>query len=164
MIFTKRSDYGLRAVLELAAHYHRGPLPARQIAQQGGLPEPFVKKLLQQLTAARLVRALRGRRGGYALARSPQEISLYEILKAFEDLAPVSCLRRAPEAKPTDSEPETPCTADVQEEACPARAAWAWIDRRVRATLQSITLADLLREVQAQGFALGGEQDSHDRM
>jgi Rrf2 family protein len=141
-------------VLELAAHYHRGPLPARQIAQQGGLPEPFVKKLLQQLTAARLVRALRGRRGGYALARSPQDISLHEILKAFEDLAPVSCLRRPPESSAREPDASL-CAADVQEEACPARVAWAWIDRHVRATLQSITLADLLREVRAQGFSLG---------
>jgi len=163
MIFTKRSDYGLRAVLELAACYHEGPLSARKISQQGGLPEPFVRKLLQQLAAARLVRALRGRRGGYALARAPMEISLYEILMAFEDLVPVSCLRRAPESMPL--KPETiPCTAYVQEEACPARVAWAWIDRRVRAMLQSITLADLLREVQAQGFTLGGEHNSHDRM
>ena len=158
MIFTKRSDYGLRAVLELAASYHRGPLSAREIARRGGLPEPFVKKLLQRLAAARIVQALRGRRGGYALTRAPEHISLLEVLEAFEDLAPVSCLQLQLQHLPTDAVPtegDAPCAAEVEEEACPVRAAWAMVDRRMRETLQTITLVDLLHEVRARGFSLG---------
>jgi len=156
MIFTKRSDYGLRAVLELAASYHKGPLSAHEIARRGGLPEPFVKKLLQRLAAARIVAALRGRRGGYALTRPPEHVSLLEVLEAFEDLAPVSCLQLP--HPPTDAGPaggEAPCAAEVEEEACPVRAAWAMVDRRVRETLGTITLVDLLHEVRARGFSLG---------
>lgn len=161
MIFTKRSDYGLRAVLELAASYERGPLSAREIAHRGGLPDPFVRKLLQRLADARIVEAARGRRGGYVLMKDPEQISLLEVLEAFEDLAPVSCLRHPPahETEKHQDEAEekakSPCAAEVEEERCPARAAWTLIDRRLRQTLKTITLAELLRDVQAQGFRLG---------
>ena len=160
MIFTKKSDYGLRAVLELAASYGRGPLSAREIAQRGGLPDPFVRKLLQRLAEARIVEAARGRRGGYALTKDPEDISLLEVLEAFEDLAPVRCLQHPPAhatGKPSEAEveAENPCAAEVEEERCPARAAWTLIDRRLRQALRTITLAELLRDVQAQGFRLG---------
>jgi Rrf2 family protein len=164
VIFTKRSDYGLRAVLELAGHYSRGPLSAREIAERGGLPEPFVKKLLQRLASAEIVQALRGRYGGYVLTCSPEEISLLEILQVFEDLAPVSCLQHPvlersvgtpiPEAEVAEP---APCSAEVIERACPVRVAWEMVDCRVRETLRSLTLADLLREVQSHGFLTGEE-------
>lgn len=158
MIFTKRSDYGLRAVLELAGHYSCGPLSAREIAERGGLPEPFVKKLLQRLASAEIVQALRGRCGGYALTCSPEEISLLEILQAFEDLAPVSCLQQEPAwAAQKEATEEVPCAAEILEERCPVRVAWAVVDRRVRGALRSLTLADLLREVQSHGFLMGEE-------
>lgn len=160
MIFTKRSDYGLRAVLELAASYGQGPLSAREIARRGGLPEPFVRKLLQRLAEARVVEAARGRRGGYALARVPQAISLLAVLEAFEDVAPVRCLQRPSSVAPYEHEEEAPCAADVVEEACPARAAWKVVDLRVREVLRTLTLADLLKEVQAQGFRLGVSSSS----
>lgn len=168
MVFTKRSDYGLRAVLELAASYGQGPLSAREIAQRGGLPEPFVRKLLQRLADARIVEAQRGRRGGYALAQAPETISLLRVLEAFEDLAPVRCLRR-PSAggNVVDGAPaldaEGPCAAEVEEERCPARAAWAVVDRRLRRLLETITLAELLREVRAQGFRLGWDSQAATR-
>lgn len=69
MIFTTRSDYGLRAALELAARYGEGPLSARRIAADGRLPEPFVRKILQDLSAAGIASPRRGRGGGYELAR-----------------------------------------------------------------------------------------------
>jgi len=152
MIFTKKSDYGLRAVLELAASYGRGPLSAREIAQRGGLPDPLVRQLLRRLAEARIVRPVRGRRGGYTLTKSPEEVSLLEVLEAFEELAPVSCLRR-PLA--SEAPAEHSCAVEVEEERCPTRAAWTRIDRRLRQALRTITLAELLRDVQAQGFRLG---------
>jgi len=152
VIFTKRSDYGLRAVLELAGHYSEGPLSAREIAERGGLPEPFVKKLLQQLAVAQMARAVRGRGGGYVLAKSPKEISLRAVLEAFEELAPVSCLRRASKRKTPST---AACAVELMESLCATRAAWEFVDRHVRATLEAITLADLLEEVRARGLTLG---------
>lgn len=151
MIFTKRSDYGLRAAMELAAGYGCGPLSARQIAQRGKLPEPFVRKLLQELTRAGLANSERGRHGGYVLARAPGSVTVHETLEAFETLAPVPCLDPAALA-PASVDGEA-CTLDISEFRCPARAAWHLVDRRVRATLEAITLDDLLREVHHSGLA-----------
>ena len=161
MIFTKRSDYGLRAAMELAAGYGYGPLSARQIAQRGDLPEPFVRKLLQQLAQARLAGSARGRHGGYVLARDPAQITVRETLEAFETLAPVPCLDPAnlPQASDAtianDGETtagEEACTLDIPEFSCPTRAAWRLVDRKVRATLETVTLSDLLQEVQHHGL------------
>ena len=162
MIFTKRSDYGLRAAMELAAGYGCGPLSARQIAQRGNLPEPFVRKLLQELARAGLANSERGRHGGYVLAHAPGHVTVRETLEAFETLAPVPCLDPAnvPEVEREQSfagnggtSGEDACTLDIAEFSCPARAAWHLVDRRVRATLEAMTLDDLLREVQHRGLA-----------
>lgn len=171
MIFTKRSDYGLRAAMELAAGYGTGPLSARIIADRGNLPEPFVRKLLQELARAGLASSERGRNGGYRLARAPRRISVRETLEAFETLAPVPCLEQprahsrqgerasqAPPIAPThdaahDAGDEEACTLPIIEHRCPTRAAWHLVDCRVRAALEDVTLDDLLREVDDQGLA-----------
>jgi len=162
MIFTKRSDYGLRAAMELAAGYGCGPLSARQIAQRGNLPEPFVRKLLQELARAGLANSERGRHGGYVLANAPDRVTVRETLEAFETLAPVPCLdpAKVPEVERARSfagngvaSGEDACTLDIAEFNCPARAAWNLVDRKVRATLDALTLDDLLQEVQHRGLA-----------
>lgn len=129
MFLTRRSDYGLQAVFALARS--AGFVSARQIAQEHNLPVAFVKKLLQQLCHAGLVKASVGKQGGYALARAPEKISIRELLEALEgDLVPVSCLV-----------PDHEC--DLADE-CTARRIWARIDHKIQETLESISLKDLL--------------------
>ena len=168
MIFTKRSDYGLRAAMELAAGYGGGPLSARQIARSGNLPEPFVRKLLQELARAGLATSERGRNGGYALAKPPAEVSVRATLEAFESLAPVPCLdpanmseapvgllsteSNAAGAGRTNATDDDSCSLDIAEFNCPTRAAWNLVDREVRTTLEGITLDDLLSEVAQRGL------------
>ncbi len=162
MIFTKRVDYGLRAAMELAAGYGSAPLSARRIARRGGLPEPFVRKLLQQLARAGLADSQRGRCGGYLLARPPDRITVRETLEAFETLAPVPCLDPAnlPVAvsprpvSPIGSAPEDEtCALDISECSCPTRAAWHLVDTKLRETLDAMSLDDLLAEVRRRGLA-----------
>lgn len=161
MIFTKRADYGLRITLELASRHGQGALSARRIARWSELPEPFVKKLLQQLAVAGVARSVRGRHGGYTLTRRPEEIPLSDALEAFEELAPVSCLAyphgRGREQGP-ESEGGAPCALELAEAECPTRAVWAFVDGRLRAALDAISLADLLKELRVRGLRLG---DAH---
>ncbi len=129
MILTRKSDYGLRAVLELA----RSPtvLSARQIAQQHDLPIAFVKKLMQTLCRANLVSATLGQQGGYTLARSPKKISIRELLEVLEgNLSPVSCLV-----------PDNNCELAA---GCDTRRAWHHINRKIQEALNSLSLQDLL--------------------
>ena len=150
MIFTKRADYGLRAALELAAQHGRGALSAHQISERSDLPEPFVKKLLQDLSAAGLAQSQRGRRGGYYLSDAPERVGLLDVLSAFEDLAPVQCL-----AVHDDNDgDEAACALEDHETACPTRAVWRLIDSRVRSALEELTLADLLGVLSGRGLKL----------
>ncbi len=129
MILTRRSDYGLQAVFALVRSSEI--LSAKQIAQEHNLPVAFVKKLLQRLCRAGLVKATIGKQGGYALARPPEKISIRELLQALEgDLAPVSCLV-----------PHHAC--DLADD-CTTRRIWTHIDQKIQGALESISLRDLL--------------------
>ena len=150
MIFTKRSDYGLRAALELAAHYDEGPLTATSIAESGRLPIAFVKKLMQELAAANVAVPVRGRAGGYALSRSPEQITARQVIEAFESLSPVSCLAQGlRQVQGSDCEVERALP-------CPLRPAWRLIGQRLLDALDSLTLADLLQRLEPKALEGAG--------
>jgi Rrf2 family protein len=79
-----KAQYGLRAIVSLAAHYGKGPLQAREIANSQNVPVRYLELLLSQLRRARLVEATRGKKGGYYLTRKPNQISVMDIISAFE--------------------------------------------------------------------------------
>ena len=79
-----RSDYGTRAVIELARRYGEGPVQSAEIAAREAIPEAYLEQLLTSLRKAGLVRSSRGPRGGHELARSPAMITLGEVVAALE--------------------------------------------------------------------------------
>lgn len=129
MFLSRRSDYGLQAIFVLAQS--SGVVSAKQIARKHNLPVAFVKKLLQRLCRAGLVKASVGKQGGYALARPPEKISIRELLEALEgDLALVSCLAPDHECDLADG--------------CTAQRIWAQIDHKIQEALESISLKDIV--------------------
>lgn len=130
MIFTKRSDYGLRAILELARLDRSESLSASAIAERHGLPVAFVRKILQVLCRAGYITSEVGQQGGYSLARSAREISVLGLLEALEgDLAPVSCLGL-----------EDDCRFS---ETCTTQEAWRHINSVLRDSLENVSVQDL---------------------
>lgn len=83
MRITAIEEYGLRCLLALARKGPEGQLSITEIAEQEGLSIPYASKLLAILRRAGLVKAERGRGGGFTIARPPQEVSLYEVLTAL---------------------------------------------------------------------------------
>ncbi|MFQ6130874.1 MAG: RrF2 family transcriptional regulator [Armatimonadota bacterium] len=79
-----KSDYGLRAAVELAGNYGAGPIQAREIAERQEVPLRFLEQLLGDLKRAGLVESTRGALGGYALARRPDRISAWDVVVALE--------------------------------------------------------------------------------
>lgn len=133
MKITRKSDYGLRAMVELAKRQRRSPVPIVEIAAAQSVPDPFTEKIMQELKGAGLIRATHGRGGGYSLARPPEEISVKAIIEALEGpVALVSCL-----------DPALRC---LIEEGCPTSGFWALINERFEQALGQTTLADLLQE------------------
>ncbi|MGQ0645380.1 MAG: RrF2 family transcriptional regulator [Elusimicrobiota bacterium] len=76
-------EYGLRCILQVAAHGFQTPLTVRDIAAKEGLTAVYVAKILVTLRRAGLVKSVRGMRGGYVLSRPPREISVAETLAAL---------------------------------------------------------------------------------
>ena len=80
-----RGDYASRALLSLALHAEEsGPTSVRDIAERTGLPQPYLEQILLALKGAGIVRSKRGVGGGYVLARAPEQISLYDIMKVVD--------------------------------------------------------------------------------
>ena len=69
-----RSDYGARAVIDLARHYNRGPVQSADIAARQAIPEAYLEQLLTTLRKSGLIRSTRGPHGGHELARPPADI------------------------------------------------------------------------------------------
>jgi Rrf2 family protein len=82
MRLTTRTRYAIRALYDLAFHRLGQAAGAKEIAERQKVPLRFLEQILQDLRKAGIVEARRGPRGGYALARSPGEISLAEVLHA----------------------------------------------------------------------------------
>jgi Rrf2 family protein len=82
-----KHEYAVLALLELVSHYGADePLQIRQIAIQQRIPDRYLEQLLATLRRAGLVRSQRGAKGGYMLARDPQQITLYDIVSGLEGL------------------------------------------------------------------------------
>lgn len=128
-----RSRYGLRALLYLAADDGERLVPLSQIAAAEEIPAPFLERILGRLRAGGLVEARRGVSGGYRLARSPERITVADVVTAVEDPRPLlDCLER----------PEV-CGRTAT---CRARRAWTRLDGAIAAALDGVTLEDLLEE------------------
>ena len=84
MQIPRRVDYGLRAVIYLSVQDPRKCCSITEIAKQYGVPKEFLKKIIQDLIRCGLIKSKRGASGGYSLARSPEQISFYDVIAAIE--------------------------------------------------------------------------------
>ena len=128
-----RGDYACRALLSLALHGADTPTSVRDIAERTGLPQPYLEQILLALKGAGLVRSKRGVGGGYVLARSPEDISLAQIVSAVD----------GPIAAGDFGEPHQNGACD-HEGQCVLLAVWADAGETMRTYLQSYSLADMV--------------------
>ena len=95
---SKKVEYGLIAIRHVATKHNGELATAKEIADAYGIPFETLAKVLQRLTKAGLVVSMQGVRGGYALARRPEEIQVSAIIDAIEGAHPViaQCLSDGP--------------------------------------------------------------------
>ena len=85
MRFTTKTEYGLICLVQMANHYlHKKVVAVRDMVDKEKYSLPYIEKIFQKLRAAGIVRAHHGNQGGYALARSPAEITLRQVVEALE--------------------------------------------------------------------------------
>ena len=126
-----KAKYGLKAMLRLAEDYGRGPWLIADLATEEAIPKKFLELILLELKHARLVRARRGARGGYWLAKPAEAITIADVIRAVE----------GPLANIHESAPE-----DLHYEGAAERLRDVWVAVRanLRNVLESITLADVV--------------------
>src|SRR5688572_28730156 len=91
--FTKRADYGLMAIHYIAVHDELGSVSAKRIAEESSIPPEIMAKILQRLAKKGLIVSQNGPKGGYALSRRPNDITVGEVIRALEGPTNiVSCL------------------------------------------------------------------------
>ena len=135
MKLSKRGEYGLRALQDLAAHYGEGPVPNRDLAARNNVPPRFLEQILLTLKHGQIVRSQKGPRGGYYLARPPQQINLAEVVRLLDGpLAPISCVSETA---------YEPCGCPDME-ACGLRRVMREVRDVVASMMERTTLADLV--------------------
>lgn len=132
----KLTDYGLVLLTCIAKTPDTSLRTARDLAQESGLPLPTVSRLLQDLLKGGLLVSQRGIRGGYKLAKPPQEISISSVIVALE--GPIRL---------------TACAADVAgacdlEPHCAIKTNQRVINAAVHRVLEQLSLADLMQPLQ----------------
>src|SRR6059058_2160363 len=84
MKLTRASSYALHAVAYMAAQKKSDPVASHVIAQDRGIPERFLLKVLKPLVSAQILLSIKGPNGGYRLARPANEITMLEIVEAVD--------------------------------------------------------------------------------
>jgi Rrf2 family protein len=150
MMFSTKTEYGVRVMVELARRSGEDPVPLAEIASTGDLPLAYLEHLVARLRKAGLVDSRRGSRGGYLLARSPTEITMAEVVEALEGaIAPIECISEAPDGSIVCSRESDPAHV------CPTKLLWTRVRFAIVRTLQETTLADVvLSHTLAKGPAL----------
>jgi Rrf2 family protein len=143
MRVTTWTEYSLIISLHLArrGRTDAGPVAARELADIERLPADYVEQILLRLRRAGLVESVRGAKGGYYLAKEPAAISVRNIMTASErQTFEVNC-----DTHPVDA---VRCSPDST---CSIRPVWHALQQRVDELLESISLADLMKqELQVQ--------------
>jgi Rrf2 family protein len=139
MMFSTKTEYGVRVMVELARRSGEDPVPLAEIASTGDLPLAYLEHLVARLRKAGLVDSRRGSRGGYLLARSPTEITMAEVVEALEGaIAPIECISQAPDGSIVCSRESDPSHV------CPTKLLWTRVRFAIVRTLQETTLADVV--------------------
>ena len=93
MRLSRRSEYGLRALVDLARRDDAGPIPLASLAKRNNLPPKFLEQIMATLKRAGIVRTTLGAHGGYALTDGAREASIGRVIRLLDGaLAPLGCV------------------------------------------------------------------------
>ena len=130
MRISAKADYAVRAALELAASPDGDPVKGEKLAEAQDIPLQFLEHILLELKHAGLIQARLGARGGYRLARKPEQITVADVIRAVE----------GPLANIHENAPEDLHYAGSAER---LRDVWVAVRAALRSVLENVTLAEL---------------------
>jgi Rrf2 family protein len=132
MKLSTRTRYGVRLMTALASEFGQRPLFLRDIAASEQISEKYLSLIVIPLRASGLVKSIRGAHGGYALVKDPHDITIYDIVEALEgEICLVRCIKQPAVCNRTAI--------------CPTRDTWSILGDKIRESLNSITLNELIK-------------------
>ena len=132
MKLSTKSRYGTRLMLDMAQHYHEGPIHLANVAKRQGISVKYLEQIIIPLKKANYVKSLRGPKGGHILARPPEEITVGEIVALLEEGTSLA------ECSDHDEACERSRT-------CLTRRLWKEAAQAMFDKLHSTTLADVMK-------------------
>ena len=133
MLVSKRCQYALRAVFELAKHYGQYPLKTAQIAKSQAIPVRFLEVILCELKKAGFVNSQRGNVGGYILVIPPEKLTVGDLIRFIQGpVGPVSCII-------SDSQESCPLYGD-----CAFISMWEKVQKSINRIYDSTTYQELV--------------------
>ncbi len=159
MLFSAKAEYACVAMLELAARYDDSrPVRLADVSEKHGISDRFLVQILLDLKNAGLVDTTRGAAGGYTLARRPEEITLYDILKVV-DPPERPTRKKPPPARNKKDQPQTARKKPKVELQMTAyvlniRAVWTRVVEAQQTVLKDTTLADLLAQSEGLQYVI----------
>lgn len=132
MKLSTRSRYGTRMMLDMAQHCNEGPVQIGDIARRQGISVKYLEQLIIPLKKANYVKSVRGPKGGHMLAKSPEQITVGEIVNLLEGgINLTDCI-------------ENPDTCN-RSSSCLTRAIWQEATKAMYDKLNSITLSEMIK-------------------
>jgi len=144
MKLSKKSEYGLRALIELTGHPTAEWVQRQHIAKNQRIPLEFLEQILLRLRSAGIVRSRRGAGGGYALAKPSHRVSIGQVIRILDGpIAPISCVSKMAYQKCQD------CPyADTA--FCPIQSAMGKVRNAIADILDNYTIQDFARGSQVE--------------
>ena len=133
MNFTKRTEYALRALIEIGASDNESPVKREIIAKNQNISSQFLEQVLIPLTKASIIKSIRGPGGGFALSKSPDRINTWDVFSAVEKTTKLSDT-----GKSTKKDKDFSIVNKIQ-------SVWKEIDTNLKETMENITLSDILK-------------------
>ena len=132
MKISTKGRYALRMLIDLASNHEDGYISLKDIAERQDISKKYLEQIVPMLNKSGILRTNRGNKGGYMLAKAPNELTVGDVLRATEgNLAPVSCL---------EYEPNT-CSRC---EDCATLYIWEGLYKAVNEYLDNITIQDII--------------------
>ena len=140
-MLSRKSKYGLKALLLLADEEGRGPVQASELAERQRLPKKFLEAILLDLTRHGLLQSKKGRGGGYVLNRKPGDITVGQVIRILNGpLALVPCVSQTAYSR---------CEECIDEQSCGVHLAMKEVRDATARILDNTTLAALGAQVRA---------------
>lgn len=136
MKISTKGRYAIRVMIDISEHNTGEYIPLMDIAKRQEISEKYLESIVSVLSKNDYLISLRGKGGGYKLARKPEEYTVGEILKLTEgSFAPVACLEKKPNK----------CEKASQ---CKTLKMWEGFEKVIEDYFSGITIADLLSDEQ----------------